>query len=210
MTSLFETIKERIDIKDAATRYGIAVDSRGKALCFAHGEKTPSLVFKGSRFKCFGCGVGGDVIDLVCAIRGVSTLTAARELARLYGLPVFADRPLTTTEWRQAKVADAQRKRDASRLKAFEAWSDNAGRVLAEYLRNLDAWKRDFAPERPGDDLHPLFIEALRVTEYWADLFLDVFVGGGFEEKVDFYQAHGNEVQDIGQRFKQRAKAVSA
>ena len=36
------------------------------ALCIFHSEKTPSLCcFAGGRFKCFGCGAGGDAIDLV-------------------------------------------------------------------------------------------------------------------------------------------------
>jgi len=85
----FEAIKNSIDIKDVAKRYGIVVDRNNKALCFVHNDTRPSLSFKGGRYKCFACGVGGDVIDMVAAIQGVSAIEAARMIDSHYRLNLF-------------------------------------------------------------------------------------------------------------------------
>ena len=55
--------------------------SRGWALCPLHGEKTASLMFdlKG-RWHCFGCGRGGDAVDLWAAFKGMAPLYAAADL----------------------------------------------------------------------------------------------------------------------------------
>ena len=39
------------------------------ALCPFHPEETPSFRFDGRTFHCFGCGAGGDVLELVRALR---------------------------------------------------------------------------------------------------------------------------------------------
>ena len=116
MSGVFEAIKRHVDIRDAATRhYGIEVDRHGKSLCFVHAEKTSSLSFKGGRFKCFGCGIGGSVIDLVCHMRGIQPLEAARELDSLYGLGLF-DKPPNAQEIRQQMQQREAARRQTGRL----------------------------------------------------------------------------------------------
>lgn len=47
--------------------------------CLFHSEKTPSCkVFKDNKFRCFGCGANGDVIDIVCKVQGIQFLDAVR------------------------------------------------------------------------------------------------------------------------------------
>jgi len=206
----FALLKDSVNIIDAATRYGVTVDRHGKALCFAHTESNSSLSFRGDRYKCFSCGAGGDVIDMVCTIRNISTLAAARELARLYGLPLFADRPLTEAELKQARDADAQRKRDTARLEAFAEWVDSAARIIAQYLRKMEEWKHDLAPKRPDDELHPLFVEAAKNLDYWNYLFEVFIVGGDFAEKAVFYKSFSGEVEHIAKRIDENRKNISA
>ena len=54
-----------------------------KGLCPFHGEKTPSFNVHGDKgyFKCFGCGVGGDVIKFVELYDKVAFPEAVRSLA---------------------------------------------------------------------------------------------------------------------------------
>jgi DNA primase len=60
-----------------------------KGLCPFHGEKTPSFhVFDKGNFKCFGCGVGGDVIKFVELYEKVTFPDAVRQLAARVGLTV--------------------------------------------------------------------------------------------------------------------------
>src|SRR3954467_7018192 len=66
-------------ITAVAAALGLEVSGR-KARCYngaAHKsgtDETPALVFfpESNRFKCFACGVAGDAIDLVRAVREVS------------------------------------------------------------------------------------------------------------------------------------------
>jgi DNA primase len=60
-----------------------------KGLCPFHGEKTPSFhVYDKGFFKCYGCGVGGDVIKFVELYDKVAFPEAVRQLAARAGLQV--------------------------------------------------------------------------------------------------------------------------
>lgn len=87
--SLIDKIKERASITAVVEHFGgLKVNSKGKALCPFHKEKTPSFSVKESEhfFKCFGCGESGDVIDFVAKIKGVSTDDAITILADYCGI----------------------------------------------------------------------------------------------------------------------------
>jgi len=61
-----------------------------KGLCPFHGEKTPSFNVNPDKgfFKCFGCGVGGDVIKFVELRDRVGFAEAVKTLAARFGMPV--------------------------------------------------------------------------------------------------------------------------
>lgn len=56
-----------IPILEVAERLGLRTNGRKLIKCFIHSEKTASLSFdiKKNRWRCFGCGASGGVIDLV-------------------------------------------------------------------------------------------------------------------------------------------------
>lgn len=70
-------MSNKYNIQEVAHRLGINV-VRGKALCPMHGDRHPSLSFKGNRFRCWACGCHGDAIDLVRQVLNLS-YTAAIE-----------------------------------------------------------------------------------------------------------------------------------
>src|SRR3954471_15600191 len=85
-----------------------------KGLCPFHGEKSPSFNVHGDKgyFKCFGCGVGGDVIKFIELYDKVAFPEAVRTLAARFGL--------TVPEGDDSKEdAEANRDREAL-LKAHE------------------------------------------------------------------------------------------
>ncbi|RJQ30580.1 MAG: hypothetical protein C4589_03005 [Peptococcaceae bacterium] len=98
-------------MEDICNRYLPALEFRkaGQRLtarCPFHDDRDPSLViFSNGRFKCFGCGVGGDGVQLVALAMGVRPLGAARQICRDFGLPVAG--PVSP----------------AARQKAQEAWN---------------------------------------------------------------------------------------
>ncbi len=61
-----------------------------KGLCPFHQEKTPSFNVNPDKgfFKCFGCGVGGDVVKFVELQQKLSFPEAVRYLATRAGMPV--------------------------------------------------------------------------------------------------------------------------
>ena len=62
-----QEVKERADIIKVAEYYGLKLDRAYKCVCPFHKEKTASLSVSPSKqiWKCFGCGAGGDAINLL-------------------------------------------------------------------------------------------------------------------------------------------------
>ncbi len=82
-------IKSKNRIEDVIRSYGVDLDSRYKALCPFHHEKTPSFSVQVDKqiFSCFGkCNISGDVFTFVEKKEGVSRLDAIRILAERSGI----------------------------------------------------------------------------------------------------------------------------
>ena len=87
---VIRSVQEAVDIVDVISGY-MALKPSGsslKGLCPFHEEKTPSFhVFPQSqRFKCFGCGEGGDVFQFLMQHANLGFLDALEELARGVGI----------------------------------------------------------------------------------------------------------------------------
>ena len=106
-----QVVHERVPLRRSGATW--------KGLCPFHGEKTPSFHVYGDKgfFKCYGCGVGGDVIKFIELFDKVAFPEAVRQLAARAGL--------TVPESDDAKQdGESQRERE-SLLKAHElaaAW----------------------------------------------------------------------------------------
>ncbi len=101
-----QIVQERVPLRRSGTTW--------KGLCPFHGEKTPSFhVYEKGFFKCYGCGLGGDVIKFVELCDRIVFPEAVRQLAARAGLQV--------PEGEDAK-GDAENVRDReSMLKAHES-----------------------------------------------------------------------------------------
>lgn len=55
-------------------------------------------------------------------------------------------------------------------------------KALSDYFHHLRTWKRQYAPQHPEDEWHPLFVEALQ-RESYIEYLLDVLLYGIAEEK---------------------------
>ncbi len=74
---VIERIKTEVSLVRLAESQGYAPQKQGKDFvlcCPFHADKTPSCVItpKSNLFNCFGCGVGGSVIDWVMKTQAVS------------------------------------------------------------------------------------------------------------------------------------------
>ncbi|HZY99181.1 MAG TPA: DNA primase [Candidatus Baltobacteraceae bacterium] len=90
-------IHARVDIANFIGEY-VPLRKRGNdlvGLCPFHSEKTPSFHVHPDRgfFKCFGCGVGGDVITFVQKLENIAFNEAVRMLAVKAGVELEPENP---------------------------------------------------------------------------------------------------------------------
>ncbi len=86
---IIEEIKSKNRIEDVIRSYGVDLDSRNKALCPFHKEKTPSFSVQVEKqiFTCFGkCDFTGDVFTFVEKKEGITRLEAIKLLAERAGI----------------------------------------------------------------------------------------------------------------------------
>lgn len=130
-----------------------------RGLCPIHAEKTPSFfVFEDkARFRCFGCGEGGDVHDFLKLTRGLSF----KESKAFLGM---ATPQLTAQERREAERRTKER--------AALAWRERElARTLGIAIRTCHEALRDCTPDTL-DDL-ALVLQELPALEYHHRLLID-------------------------------------
>ena len=121
-------IRARVDIASFVGQY-VPLRKRGNdlvGLCPFHSEKTPSFHVHPDRgfFKCFGCGVGGDVITFLQKLESAAFGDAVRMLAAKAGVELAPENP------------HAQRAR-SEREAIYEA-----NRIAAAYFARMLAGER--------------------------------------------------------------------
>jgi DNA primase len=97
--NVLSEIRARVDIAAFIGGY-VPLKKRGNdlvGLCPFHSEKTPSFHVHPDRgfFKCFGCGVGGDVITFAQKLENLSFGDAVRALASKAGVELEPENPRT-------------------------------------------------------------------------------------------------------------------
>ena len=142
------------------------------------------------RFHCFGCQADGDVINLAARLYGLNNLGAAVKLASDFGISY-------DNKGRASPRPVKKKLSEELRLKQAEL---QCCRILSDYNHLLEKWKTEYAPETPGEEWHPLFVEALQKQTY-AEYLLDTLLGGTAEEKAGIIKEHGKEVMRIGERI---------
>ena len=93
--SIFEKVKEQVKIAEVAEYFGVKLNSRDKAHCPFHKEKTPSFSVdrKNNIFTCFGCGETGDAIAFVSKLKSIEPLEAAKLLAEIFRIDTEDEKP---------------------------------------------------------------------------------------------------------------------
>ncbi|MFH1648707.1 MAG: CHC2 zinc finger domain-containing protein, partial [Patescibacteria group bacterium] len=97
-----DEIKQKLDIVDVVGSY-VPLKKSGrnyKAVCPFHSEKTPSFMVSPELqiYKCFGCGVSGDIYSFVQEIEGVDFSRAIEILAERAGVKLIRRVPDTQAE----------------------------------------------------------------------------------------------------------------
>ncbi len=147
-TRIFDTLKARITVPQAAAHYGVRIGRNGMCRCPFHPDKTPSMKINETYYYCFGCHCTGDVIGFTARLFNLSPLDAARKLVLDFGID-----PNTPVS---AAVA-------LPRIRQEESQREREGRcasVLIEYEWLLKNRQRRFAPVHPSDEWDGCFVSA--------------------------------------------------
>ena len=163
-TRIFDTLKARVTVPQAAAHYGVKVDRSGMCRCPFHPDKMPSMKINETYYYCFGCHTTGDVIDFTAGLLGLSPLEAAYKLAVDFGID-----PNTPAS---AAVA-------LPRVRQEESPREREGycaSILIEYEQLLKNRQRRFAPVQPSDEWVNRFVSAshaLPQVSYLIDCLYD-------------------------------------
>ncbi len=92
LDTFIEQLKDRLPI-ETVVQQKVQLDRRGQrywGLCPFHAEKSPSFTVlpAGGFYKCFGCGVGGDIITFIRETEGREFMDALQILADMAGMEV--------------------------------------------------------------------------------------------------------------------------
>jgi DNA primase len=167
-----EEVRRANDIVDVIQGY-VPLSKRGSQFwvnCPFHDEKTPSFTVSPQRqtYKCFGCGVFGNVIDFVMAFEKLDFREALEKLADRGGVTLSFEqgrgpsqaersirgRALEMMEWAQrgfvanlARSEEAQQYLEARGLSGAVAEKWGIGYAPDDYHRQSDAALKKFDPE---------------------------------------------------------------
>lgn len=211
---------------DLLNRCGLQLDRHNSMCCPLHREKTPSFkVYKdGSRFKCFGCGIGGDVITFAMRYYSLSYGQAILRLASEFGLPIAGTRPPTAQDRIRAAEERRARKREAEeRNREYDRLFDAYLLACDEFIRlegNLIRYKPRQIIGVPDDDselsraydetVEKQYVEAVQEQLPLNDLYCEAIQKLSYQSyKCDMLQsALKNHVKRSDERASTEEKAI--
>jgi DNA primase len=157
--TIFEEVKELVDVPTAARHYGVEVHQGNMALCPFHRERHPSCKLYADHYYCFGCQAHGDVIKLVQELFGLKPIEAVKQINSDFALGLDVDKP-------PDMAAVNRRKQEIARQKAEQANMERMYGILLRYYTLLDRYKMQYAPKAPDDEIDGRYVYAVHHIEY--------------------------------------------
>lgn len=149
LTDIIQQVKRANDIVDVIGSY-LELRQKGTthwARCPFHGEKTASFCVNRNMqiYKCFGCGVSGDVVKFVQEYESLTFMEALEKLAKRANIKL----PETTREHQDKDYADKKKKQDVymqimreTAVFYYKNYYGERGAPAREYVE-----KRGFTPD---------------------------------------------------------------
>ncbi len=145
-----KNIRQSVPIEPMLVDLGFTPKRSGQGwmiCCPYHDDRNPSCsVIEGGFFRCFACGVKGDVIELVRHVRQLSFIDAIDYLARLAGVSLV-----------ERKSVDQAVLDEAARYYEWCFHNTKGGETARNYLRKrgwrdsaMQTWRVGYAPNGRG------------------------------------------------------------
>ena len=195
--NIFSEVKEHLTARQAAEYYGLQVKRNGLACCPFHDDKHPSMKID-KNYHCFACGVGGDAIDYVSRMFGLSQYDAALKLIGDFTLPVDAkgSAELSVQEKERIRREKTERERITRIQERFEKWCSQTIDMLRNCILEIDDVNR-FLIGKPPDIIfsedYAQMLHAEPLINYW----LDILCMGDVSEKQELFLKDRKKVEEI-------------
>ncbi len=135
-TNIVRLIRDQANIVEVVGAYVrlLPAGKNYKALCPFHQEKTPSFYVSPEKglWHCFGCGAGGDVIDFVQRIEGLTFTEAIAKLSRQLGIRWQPSQATRREEWTKERLL--QLNQWAVEFYERVLWASEVGERARQYL----------------------------------------------------------------------------
>ena len=157
-----QTIKDRLTMREVLEHYGYTPKRRMP--CPIHQGKDLNFEVKNKSWHCYShCG-SGDIISFVQKLFGLSFPDALKKIDLDFKLNLYGNHSLQ--ELRQSHYRQKQVQAERERKEREKEQADNEYWAVFEEWKRLDDNKRKYAPKTPGEEWHPLFVEALQKLAY--------------------------------------------
>ena len=189
--SLFQAVKQAVDTREVAEVYGLEVNNSGMAICPFHDDNNPSMKVD-ERYHCFACQADGDVIDFVANYFELSKIDAAKKIAKDFGIKYQSVGYKKQKSIKQVNRPKPIRK-EISVDNEFNKRIRTYNNILCDYRDLLESYKIVFAPNCGDEELHPMFVKAIKKIDF-VDYLISL-ANGTTEEKIRLLIQYESEVR---------------
>lgn len=188
---LFDEVKQYVDTRDAAEKYGIEVNRYGFALCPFHADQRPSMKVD-RRFHCFGCGADGDVIDFTGRLFNIGSVDAAKKLVADFRLPVELHRPASV----RGRLVKTPAQLERERAVKYRHWKDDTIAALCDCLSDYQHWMKAQGTIRTMDDITDQMCRGFELENKVNDC-LDELMMSVERDPEKLYGMYHRETEDV-------------
>lgn len=172
-------VKELTNIIDVANLLGLNLNRAHFCKCPFHNERTASLSISEKKqvWKCFGCGKGGDAINLVEELLHINAYQAAKYINDNLGLGLdFKGKndEIKINRYKQKQIAKQQ----------FKKWENRSFQILCDSIHKMNFVEKD---------------QESSIIDYY----LEAFIYGTDEEKIELYKnsSFRKKVDQLAERY---------
>ena len=195
--NIFSEVKEHLTAREVAEYYGLQIKRNGLACCPFHDDKHPSMKID-KNYHCFACGVGGDAVDYVSRMFGLSQYDAALKLIEEFTLPVDTkgNAELDVQEKERIRREKTERERIARIQERFEKWCYKTVDILKGCISEIDGVNCFFVGKTSDiifSEDYAQMLHAEPLINYW----LDILCMGDISEKQELFLKDRKKVEEI-------------
>ena len=163
--------KKQIDNATGLGELRFKINRSKRIPCPLHNGTDANCGVKEHYIHCFVCGESADTIKFVMQYFGLNFKDAIAKINTDFSLGFPIGERISLRQRREIEHRQRERQEERNREQMERE------RLEAEYWAAFDLWqkydtnKREYAPKSPGEDFHPLFVEAVKNIDYAAHLF---------------------------------------